>query len=439
MSQPKKTLPELGPAKELRLPETTERTLANGLTVIVVPRASVPLVEARLRVPFAKTHLARSSVLAQTLLSGTETMSTVDIAIELQKIGGGLSATNDPDRLLVSGNALASELPRLLELLADVLTGATYPAKEVATERERLADRIRVASTQPSHLARVALLKRLYGRHPYAVQTAEPERVLAVRSAGLRALHAERIRPDGAILTLVGDLDPARALDEAERLLSGWESGGETVELPPVPELKPGPLTLVHREGSVQSSLRMAFAAVERTHPDHAALQLANLVFGGYFSSRWVENIREDKGYTYSPHSQLEHSAAGSTLVLSADVSTEVTAPSLLETWYELGRIASLPVEDHELEQARQYALGTLQLGLATQAGLAGLASTLAGFGLRLEWLAEHRTRLAGVSQADVYAAARRYLAPAVGATVVLGDADQVEQPLRALTDLQRV
>jgi predicted Zn-dependent peptidase len=182
----------------------------------------------------------------------------------------------------------------------------------------------------------------------------------------------------------------------------------------------------------------MAFAGVPRIHPDHAALQLANLVFGGYFSSRWVENIREDKGYTYSPHSQLEHSVAGSTLVLSADVSTEVTVASVLETWYELGRIASLPAEEEELEQARQYALGTLQLGLATQSGLAGLASSLAGFGLRLEWLAEHRARLANATQADVFAAATRYLAPTRGITVVVGDATQIEQPLTVLTPVAR-
>ncbi|MGH3658992.1 MAG: M16 family metallopeptidase, partial [Micromonosporaceae bacterium] len=137
-------------------------------------------------------------------------------------------------------------------------------------------------------------------------------------------------------------------------------------------------------------------------------------------------------------HSQLEHSVAGSTLTVSADVSTEVTAPSLLETWYELGRIATLPVADEELEQARQYALGTLQLGLATQAGLAGLASSLAGFGLRLDWLAEHRARLAKATQADVYAAASRYLAPGRGVTVVVGDADQVATPMEVLTPVER-
>jgi len=431
-------VPALGPAKELRLPETAERTLSNGLGVIVVRRSSVPLVELRLRVPFGQAHLAQSSVLAQSLFTGTETKSAVDLAAALQKIGGALSASVDPDRLLVSGNALAPELPRMLELLNEVLTGAAYPEKEVGTERERLADRIRVALTQPSHLARVALLKRVYGGHPYAVQTPEPDQVLAVGPTELRGLHAERIHPAGATLVLVGDLEPDRALELAEQMIGGWDGGGNTVELPPVPALEPGPLRLVHREGSVQSSLRMAFAAVPRTHPDHAALQLANLVFGGYFSSRWVENIREDKGYTYSPHSQIEHSAAGTTLVLSADVSTEVTAPSLLETWYELGRIASLPASDEELEQARQYALGTLQLGVATQAGLAGLASSLAGFGLRLDWLAEHRARLLKATDADVFAAGGRYLAPARGATVVVGDAEQIEQPLGVLGPVER-
>ncbi|MGH3661145.1 MAG: M16 family metallopeptidase [Micromonosporaceae bacterium] len=434
-----KTLPELGPAKESLLPESVERTLPNGLTVIAVHRPSVPLVEARLRVPFARADLAASSVLAQTLLSGAEGLSMVDIAIELQTIGGRLSASTDPDRLLVAGNSLAPDLPRLLRMLSTVLRSASYPDKEVETERERLADRIRVALSQPAHLARVELLKRVYGEHPYAVQTPSPEEALAVQPADLRQLHADRVHPAGATLVLVGDFSSTHALDAAEQELSGWDGDSGVVELPPIPELTPGPAMLRHRDGSVQSSLRMAFPGVDRVHPDHAALQLANLVFGGYFSSRWVENIREDKGYTYSPHSSLEHSVAGSTLVLAADVSTEVTGPSLLETWYELGRIASLPVDEDELNQARQYALGTLQLGLATQPGVAGLASSLAGAGLRLEWLAEHRQRLTDVTVADVFAAAQRYLAPQRGVTVIVGDATQVQPQLEVLADTERV
>jgi predicted Zn-dependent peptidase len=434
-----RAVPALGPNRPLKLPKAVERTLDNGLTVIAVRRASVPLVELRLRVPFAKAHLARAAMLTQTVLSGTSAMSTVDIAAELQRVGGGLSAGADPDRLLISGNSLVAGLDRLLEILADVLTDAAYPTDEVATERARLVDRIRVAQSQPSHLARVALLKRMYGKHPYGVQTPTPEQVEAVGPAALRTLHAERVHPSGATLVLVGDLPPEKAIAAAERALSKWDGLGADVELPPTPPLKPGPLTLVNRPGAVQSSLRLALPAVGRRHADHAVLQLANLVFGGYFSSRWVENIREDKGYTYGPHSLVEHAVAGSALVVAAEVATEVTGPALLETLYELGRLASLPPKEEELEQARQYALGTLQLGMSTQAGLAGLLSTYAGFGLRLDYLAEHASRLAKATREDVAAAAAEYLAPAKAAMVVLGDAERVEGPLAALTSLTRV
>lgn len=426
-------LPPLGPNRRLKLPAQAERALGNGLTVIAVRRPAVPLVELRLWMPFGRSHLARGAMLAQTMLSGTATMSATEIAAELQKVGGGLSAGVDPDRLMLSGAGLVTGLDRMLEILAGVLTGAAYPADWVETERDRLVDRIQVAQSQPAHLARTALLKRVYGRHPYAVQTPGPDQVRAVRPPALRKLHAERVHPAGAVLVLVGDVQPERALDAAERALSGWNGDGHAAAVPPAPPLEPGPLLLVDRPGSVQSSLRIALPAVPRTHPDHAALQLANLLFGGYFSSRWVENIREDKGYTYGPHSLVEHSVAGSMLVAAAEVATEVTAPALLETMYELGRLAALPPKPDELEQARQYALGTLQLGMSTQAGLASLTSAYAGNGLRLDFLAEHAARLARATVDDVAEAAARYLAPAKAVTVVLGDAERVAGPLAAL------
>jgi predicted Zn-dependent peptidase len=431
-------LPPLGPVRRLKLPKVAERTLANGLAVIAVRRPAVPLVEVRLRVPFARAHLARGAMLGQTLFSGTAELTGVDLAAELQKVGGGLSAGVDPDRLMISGNGLVSGMDRLLDLLAGVLDGAAYPVDEVATERERLVDNIQVAQSQPAHLARVALLKRVYGKHPYAVQTPEADDVRKVRPAQLRALHGERLHPAGATLVLVGDLQVERALDAAERALGQWNGGGKSADLPPTPALRPQPTLLVDRPGSVQSSLRLALPAVPRTHPDHAALQLANLLFGGYFSARWVENIREDKGYTYGPHSMVEHAVAGSALVVAAEVATAVTGPALLETLYELGRLANLPPEEAELEQARQYALGTLQLGMSTQAGLAGLVSTYAGFGLRLDFLAEHAVRLAKATRAEVAAAAATYLAPGRAVTVVLGDAAKVEASLATFGPVER-
>lgn len=433
-----KTLPDLVPDAKLKLPKEAERTLPGGLTVIAIRRPAVPLVELRLRVPFGRAPLARATLLSQALFTGTGTMSSVQIAAELQAVGGGLSAGIDPDRLLVTGNTLAGGLDRMLEILAAVLTDPAYPNEEVATERDRLVDHIQVAQSQPAHLARTALLKRMYGRHPYAVQTPEPEQVRAVRPGQLRALHGERVRPEGSVLVLVGDLNPEKAIDAAEKALGSWTGPGKDGDVPPAPALEAGPLLLVDRPGSVQSSLRMALPAVPRTHPDYAPLQLANLVFGGYFSSRWVENIREDKGYTYGPHSSIEHFLAGSALLVAAEVATEVTGPSLLETQYELGRLASLPPGEDELEQARRYALGTLRLGMSTQAGLAGLASMYANFGLRLDHLREHSAALSVATREQVAEAATRYLAPARAVTVILGDADKVEGPLAALVPVER-
>ena len=433
-----KAVPDLLPPTELTLPESAERTLPNGLTVIAIRRASVPLVELRLRIPFGQADLPGSSVLVRTLLSGTEQMSNLEIAAEVQATGGTLTASVNPDRLLVSGNALASRLGRLLEILAGVMTGANYPDEQVGIERDRLADRIHVARKQPTHLVQVALLKRIYGDHPYGVQTPQAWQVREVSGKRLRQLHAERVHPRGATLVLVGDLDPEATLDLVADRLGGWDGGAEPVTLPATPPLEPGPLLLADRPESVQSSLRLALPAVDRHHPDHPALQLANLIFGGYFSSRWVENIREDKGYSYSPRSAVEHSAAGSVVVVAAEVATEVTAPALLETWYELGRLACLPPEAAEVEQARQYAIGTVQLNMSTQAGLAGLASVYAGFGLRLDYLLRYVQALTETTVDDVAAVAARYLSPTRAVPVVLGDATRTEAGLAQLGPVTR-
>jgi zinc protease len=226
-----RTLPALEANRELIIPPGAERTLDNGLTVIAIERRSVPLVELRLRMPFERARLdppfvARAALLSQTLFSGTDTMSTVDIAAALQAVGGALSAGVDADRLLVTGNGLASGLGDILGILSDVLTGATYPEGEVETERARLIDRVQVAQSQPSHLARVALQKRMYGEHPYAVQTPSIEDIKPLGTPDLAALHDARVHPTGATLVIVGDVDANATLELATDKLAAWNGFG---------------------------------------------------------------------------------------------------------------------------------------------------------------------------------------------------------------------
>jgi predicted Zn-dependent peptidase len=182
----------------------------------------------------------------------------------------------------------------------------------------------------------------------------------------------------------------------------------------------------------------MGRPAIPRSDPQFPALHLANLIFGGYFTSRWTENLREDKGYTYGPHSRVAHHVLGSTLSLSMEVQTEVTAPALLETMYELGRIAALPVTDTEVSAVKQYAVGTLALSTATQSGLASTLSALSAFGLGLDWIRDFPQLLRATAAEQVSAAAARFFAPAGFTSVVVGDAASIAEPLAALVPVAR-
>jgi zinc protease len=433
-------IPPLGEPRPQPVPAAEESTLPNGLRLVVVPRPGVPLIELRLRVPFAATtaadaglHTARGSVLSGAILLGTTGHDQTGIAELLQGHGAELSVSTDADRLLFATTLLPDGLAPVLGMLAELLTGATYPDDRVEGERARVAERIGIALSQPGVIARSALAARRYGEHPYAITLPDPELVTSVDGDALRDLHRARVLPAGSTLVLVGDLDPRATAEAVADALADWTASGHAVEAPPAPELRSTGIELVDRSGAVQSNIRLGGPAPGRTDPDLAAVRLANMIYGGYFSSRLVENIRERRGYTYSPRSSVDHQAAGSSFLVEADVATEVTGPALLETWYELGRMALLPVTEAELDGARRYILGSMALSTATHAGLASTLSALVGAGLPPGWLAEHQRDLAAVTVDQVQEASRRYLASSALTAVVLGDAGRVAGQLEAL------
>lgn len=434
-------VPDLTKPRKARRLSVVERALPSGLRVIVVRKPGVPLAEIRLRLPALSakpTHPARVGVLSDTMLTGAGEFDRAGLAGAVQALGGDLSVSVDADRLLLSASVLATNLSALLALIATVLTEASYPAAEVATERDRLVEKLTIARSRPGVVASEALGLRMWGRHPYAVDLPTADAVAAVTAPQLRALHAELVRPARAVMVVVGDVNAARLLDRVESAFAGWTGAPAATKVPALPSPPAGPLLIIDRPGSVQSSLRLGGQALPRDDEQYPALQLANLVFGGYFSSRWTENIREDKGYTYSPHSRIDHHLLGSALMLDTDVATEVTAPALLETYYELGRMASLPVTHAEVDAVRQYAVGTLALSTSTQAGLASTLSALAAHGLGLDWILEHPARLSKVGVDDVGAAAASFLAPSRLTSVVVGDAATITEPLAALVTLEQ-
>ncbi|MFR9801863.1 M16 family metallopeptidase [Pseudonocardia sp. RS010] len=435
-----RVLPPLGATREVPLPEVVTETLPSGLRVLAVHRPGVPMVELRLRVPFAASgavadpgYSARAELLSSAMLTGTATHDRIGLDDELAGVGAELGVAVDPERLLVHGSGLAAGLSTMLGVLADVLTGATYPEPELLRERARLVERIAVARAQPRTVAREALQRKRFGAHPIALEMPSGEAVAAVDPDAVRALHVAGVVPRGATLVLVGEIDPDEAIAAVGSVLGGWTSEARARELGTPPLTAGGPLELVHRPGSVQSQLRLTAPALRRDEEGYAAFQLANLVFGGYFSSRWMENVREDKGYTYGAHSGTEFVPGAAVLGVETDVASEVTAAALLETRYELGRMVAVPPSAEEIEAARRYAIGSLLISLDSQGGLASTLASLDAVGLSVDWLRERPVRLEAVRPEEVAEAALRYFAPERFTGVVVGDAEVIGPRLRAL------
>jgi zinc protease len=400
------------------------------------------MVELRLSFPLPAAVISRpaaSMVLAETLLAGTEAHSREELAAAIERLGGSFGASHDGDRFVLGGAVLAENLPQLLDLVAEILSAAAFRPAEVRSDRDRIADETLIALSQPEVIAFEALRRRMHAGHPAATGLPAPTTVRRVSAGALRTLSAQVLTPSTGHLVVVGDVQPAKVASLVEDRLGPWTDGAgaaSSVELPPLPGVSPAPVQLVDRPGSVQSNLLIGFSAPRRSDEAWPAASLANLIFGGLFTSRLVVNLRERHGYSYSPRSSVGHARAGSTLVVRADVGRDTTAASLVEVRYELAKMAVAGIEDEELESARRYSIGTLTFLTATQAGLTATLSSIASAGVGPGYLTSHPAALARVTKAEVEEAARTLFALPGGATVVVGDAAEVAGALEAVDEV---
>lgn len=436
-----RSVPPLAVARKLRAPRLVEHRLSNGLRILVIRKPGIPVVEARLRLPMLsvdRPSYAKARLLEETMLKGTSTYSALELEQQLGLLGGGISVGVDRDRLSVGGMTLSQHLPKFLGLMSDALQHATYPNDAVIAERGRLIERLSVANSSAGVVASKTLARNLFAEHPYAVVIPEAEDLTATSPAMVRGVHRRRVIPAGALLVLVGDLSPTKAIAAAERAFDGWTGKATRSKLPAMNAHTSGPVVLVDRPGSVQSSIHLASIGFGRFDELHPAQMVANMIFGGNFSSRLVANLREDKGYTYSPHSSLDLAPQATTFSISADVATEVTAASLTEISYELSRMVTTTVTADELDSARQYLIGSVALSQSSQAGLASTTANLEFAGASLQWLRDLLVKIADVTIEDVHEAAMKIMQPTQIRTVVVGDASQVEPSLRAIADVER-
>jgi predicted Zn-dependent peptidase len=254
----------------------------------------------------------------------------------------------------------------------------------------------------------------------------------------LLSVYREFYTPENGLLLLVGDFQPEAMLKTAEEVFGAWHGTK--------PEAKPMPATahprgrrvyLVHLPGAVQTQILAGCHAITRKHPDWIRLGLTNSLYGGAFNSRLVMNIREDKGYTYSPRSGVNALRQHGYFTVSAAVRNDVVAASLTEIFYEMDKLRSVPVPEPELLDAQNYLSGVFSMGLATQNGLLGQIAVVALNELPDDYVETYRAKLRALTPVDLIEAARKYLDSANMQIVVVGDRTQIESQAALFGELE--
>lgn len=426
--------PPLGPERPVSWPQRTVRTLANGLQVVLAESRTFPKINAELFFRSGNASVALRSpgladLTATLVRNGTATRSSRRIDEDLRRMGADLGSSAGADSCAISITGLSEFSTGLLELVADLARNASFPDEDLERERRRKIESLRVERTNPSFLASERFRRVLFGQHPYSIVAPTEGQVASYHRENLEEFYRHHYSPSNALLVVVGDFASAEMFGQIEETFSEWEPHPLHLPVNPAPPRAAGrTVHLVHLPGTVQTQIIAGNMAITRQSPDWHRLALANSIYGGAFHSRLVINIREQKGYTYSPRSAVTSLRQHGFFSVSAAVRNEVVAASLTEIFYEMDRMRSLPVPMEELDSARNYMSGVFSLGVATHDGLLGQISAVYLDRLAEDYLETFREKIRALSSEDVLAAARQYLDSANSQIIAVGDRAQIAE-----------
>jgi predicted Zn-dependent peptidase len=426
-------IPQLAQARPVIWPARVHKTLSNGLEIVLVESHTIPKFTGELffrsgNAMTAATAPGIGDMTATVVRTGTTRRTSRQIEEDLRRMGSDLSSGAGADTSVISFGGLVDYSNDLLELVSELAQHAAFPAEEFERERRQLIEGLRIERTTPGFLASERLRRVLFGSHPYGTISPTEEQVTKYRLEQLGNYYREFYRPGNALLAMVGDFEPQKMLEQIEKIFGSWTSAPvEQAPNPPLPEISGRRVFLVHLPGSVQTHIFLGNRAITRKHPDWMRLTLANSIYGGAFNSRLVMNIREEKGYTYSPRSGVHSLRQHGYFSVGAAVRNDVVAAALKEIFYEIDRMRETPVGESELDDARVYMTGVFSLGLATQDGLAGQLATATLEKLPEDYLETYRERIMALTSADVQDAARKYFDSANSQIVIVGDRVQIE------------
>jgi len=435
--------PALSPERPVTWPKRTKTRLANGLEVVLAESHAIPKFHGQLSFRSGNAAVVDrgpglAEMTASVVRTGTKLRVSRQIEEDLRRMGADLSSSAGADTSGIGFAGLSELAEPLLGLVNELAREASFPEPEFERERRQKLEEVKLDRTQPGFLASERLRKVLFGAHPYAMVAPSEAQVAAYKRSDLADVYREFYTPENALLVMVGDFDAATMLKSVEKVFAGWSGNKPAATATAEPAHPKGRrVYLVHVPGAVQTQILAGCHAITRKHPDWIKIGLTNSLYGGAFNSRLVMNIREDKGYTYSPRSGVNALRQHGYFSVSAAVRNDVVAASLTEIFYELDKLRSLPVPEPELANARNYLSGIFSMGLATQDGLLSQLANVALNDLPEDYLETYREKVRGLTPDDLLGTARKYFDSANMAIVVVGDRGQIEDQAKLFGDLE--
>lgn len=433
--------PALGPVRQLKLPAVQKLRLGNGLPVLLVELHEVPVVAVNVVVrrgagadPLDKPGLA--SLTSDMLDEGAGSRSALQISDELDFLGAELETEAGWDATTIALHVPVKRLASALPIMADVVLRPTFPSGELDRVRKDRLTELLQWRDEPRAIASVALAHVLYGsKHRYGAPSVGTEAAVRRLSRGdLVRFHADTFRPGGAALVVVGDVTAVTIQTQLEQAFGGWKAaaGAPEASVPAASQVGAPEIWIVDRPGSAQSEIRIGRIGPPRSTSDYFALVVMNTILGGSFTSRLMQNLREQHGYAYDARSSFDYRLSTGPFVAAAAVQTDKTGPALTEFFRELDAIRKT-VTEAEVAKAKNYVALSFPSEVETTGDIASKLEEQFVYGLPDGWLESYVPRIGAVTLDDVRRVAGQYVDPGKVAVVVVGDRRKIESDVRAL------
>jgi zinc protease len=403
--------------------------LPNGIVLLVAERPAVPIVAVRVFMragavfdPPDRAGLANLTGSLLTRGTAKRTGPELDSAIEF--VGGSVEAGAGRDGMTASLAVLKRDLPLGLDLLSEVVLTPTFPEAELKRRVARIQASIKRSEEDPGTVAWRALSRLIFPNHPYGTPVEGTiESVGKLTRDDVVAFYRDRVRPDTAIVAVVGAITVDEARREILARFGAWPRPASPAPLVAGATAGASPQIVRITKDLTQATIMLGRQGIRQTDPDYFPLAVASYVLGGGSASRLYGRVREEGGLAYAVYSSLSPGKYGASLAISAQTRTAEVPKVIDAVRAELGRMTREQVDERELRLAKDYLIGSFPLRLDTSSKVADFLVAIEEQGLGLDYADRYKAAVGKVTVADVQRVAAKYFTPEGFHQVVVGAA----------------